>query len=178
MSREQSKRKLFFLQILTEPVTPQLQLLLQHTMTSRPQLQDCLLHPILLTHPHSPATSVYRPVQAPQLTPATSRSCRLKSSACLTAAAGQQQALSARPLSPRRRATAPLGHPLPRTQPAHPWPALLQVHPRVMAPRRAACKSHQVVKDPLPLLQVSILITQVYRKLWTRSFRADHLSTT
>lgn len=155
-----------------------LQLLHQRTMTFHPPLQDCLLHPIPLTHLHSPAISAYQLAQAPQLTPATSRSCRLKSSACSTAAPGRRQLLEARPPPPSRRPTAPLAYPLPRIQPVKPCLAFPHLDPRVMAPHRAACQSHRVAKDPPALLQVSILTTRVYRKLWTPSFRADRLSTT
>ncbi len=155
-----------------------LQLLQQHTMTFHPPLQDCLLHPIPLSHLHSPVTSAYQLVQAPPLTPAISKSCRLKSSACSTVAPGRLQSLEAHPLPPSRRPTAPLAYPLPRTPSVKPCQALLHLDPRVMASHRVACQSHQVAKDPPALLQVSILTTRVYRKLWTPSFRADRLSTT
>lgn len=156
-----------------------LHLLQHHIMTFRPRLQD-YLHPTLLTLHHNPATSACQLVQAPQRTPATSRSCRLKSSACSTAAPECREPLEVHPLllphSPR--STAPLAHPLPRTRPAHPCLALLLLGLRVMAPHRAVCQSHQVVRDPPALLQVSILTTRVSRKLWTPSFRVDRLSTT
>lgn len=166
-------------QILTEPVSLQLestfQVLQQDTPTFRPQLQD-FLHPILLTYPHSPATSAYQLVQVLQLTQAISRSCRLKSSACSTVAPGHQQALEGLPPH-SRRPTAPLARPPPKIHPAKPCLALLHLDPRVLSPHQAACQSHRVVKDPPALLQVSILITRVYRKPWTLSFRADRLST-
>lgn len=154
-----------------------LQLLQQYTTTFHPPPQGCPLRPIPPSHPRSPATSACRPLQAPRPTPATSRSCRLKSSACSTAAPGRQQAPPARlPPSPSRRPTAPSARPLPRTHPARPCRAPL--HPRVTAPRRAACRSHQVFRDPSAPLQVSTLTTRAYRKPWTPSSRADRLSTT
>lgn len=167
---------------LTELITPQLQsmlhLLQHHIMTSRTQLQD-FLHPILFTHRHSPATLAYQLVQVPQLTPATSRSCRLRSSACSTVVLECQELLEVHSLLPPHspRSTVPLALPLPRAKPVHPCQALLQLDPRVMA-HQATCQSHQVVRGLPALLRVSILTTRASRKLWTLSFRVDHLSTT
>lgn len=141
----QSNAVLFKLQILTKPLTLQLQstlqLLQQDTMTFHPHLQDCLLLPTLLTLHHSPAISAHRLFQAPLLTLTTSRSCRLKSSACSTVEQGGHLVLEAQRSPPSHRCTALLTRLPLRTNPAKSCLAPLSLDPRVIPSKWAACQS-------------------------------------
>lgn len=149
--------------------------LLQHPMsTVPPRLPSFPLHPILPTSPCSPATSACRRPPAPRPTPTTSRSCRLRSSACSTAAAAQQQDPKGQSPPSSRNPTAAWARRSPRTHLAKPWPALQLRRRASAAPRPDGCRWRRLTEPPSPL-QTSTSTARACRKLWTRSFRADRL---